>query len=101
MSAIWSRIIMNQVVQEPFQFAMSISTDDSNDVDELIQSCGLVVLEHLKDTNEMTRRYLPNKTGVVVVVVVGDRPNNTIGIIGDYGGFVVAGIPSDSVRSHQ
>ena len=77
---------------------LSISTDDSNDVDELIQSCGLVVLEHLNDTNEMTRRSLSNKTGVVVV---GDKPNNTIGIIGDYGGFVVAGIPSDSVCSHQ
>ena len=54
----------------------------SNEAEELVHSCGLVMLEHLDDPDEMARRYLPQK--------LNGKP---IGILGDYGGLVLAGVP--------
>jgi methyltransferase (TIGR00027 family) len=76
MSPVWRRAMKR--VGEPFKFAMK-----GDEPEELVHSCGLVVLEHLKDENEMARRYLPEKGN--------GRP---VGILGNYGGFVLAGVPS-------
>ena len=60
--------------QEPFQFAANMPQE----VNDLVASCGLSVLEHLSDGNELELRYVPQASR---------------GIVGDYGGFVVAGVP--------
>ena len=59
--------------QEPFQFAANMPQE----VNDLVESCGLSVLEHLSDGNELEHRYVPQASR---------------GIVGDYGGFVVAGV---------
>jgi methyltransferase (TIGR00027 family) len=78
MSPVWRRAM--KLVGEPFKFAMQ-----ADEPEELVQSCGLVVLEHLKDEDEMARRYLPDKGN-----------GKPVGILGDYGGFVLAGVHSSS-----
>jgi O-methyltransferase involved in polyketide biosynthesis len=60
-------------VKEPFQFA-GITPEQIN---ALVKESGLSVLEHMTDPLEFQRRYVPQSAWG--------------GIVGDYGGFVVAG----------
>ena len=64
-------------VREPFKFAAYNETQ----INDLVESAGLSVLEHLSDPTELSLRYLP-------------KPVDT-NSVGKYGGFVVAG-PSHS-----
>ena len=77
-SAIWRRAM--QWAGEPFQFAMSGRRAEA---EELVQSCGLQLLEHLNDSEELARRYLPTHPS-----------GKPVGFLGDYGGFVVAATKS-------
>lgn len=78
MSPVWQRAM--ERVGEPFKFAMT-----NDEPEELVQSCGLELLEHLKDEKELATRYLPKHYD--------GRP---MGILGRYGGFVVAAaVPSN------
>jgi methyltransferase (TIGR00027 family) len=64
-------------VGEPFACALT-----GDEPEDLVRACGLVVLEHLVDPSAMVHRYLPTTSS--------GRP---VGILGDYGGFVMASLP--------
>ena len=72
MSRPWKYIMSR--AQEPFQFA----ANTEQEVNDLVASCDLDVLEHVSQPEDLEYRYIPEASG---------------GIVGDYGGFVVAGIP--------
>lgn len=73
MSETWQRALRR--AKEPLKFAMT----GSGVAEELIQSCGLEVVEHLHYSHGLGRRYFP--------MLYQDKP---ISFIGRYGGFMLA-----------
>ena len=63
-------------VGEPFKFSARID----GEIEELVESCGLNVVEHLHNRKELESRYVPKQT-----------EGKRVGILGKYGGFVMAG----------
>ena len=73
-SAPW-KLVMHRA-QEPFQSAFTTS-----EMDEVLNFVGLDVVDALSDGKKMQREYATNENGL------------TVGFMGDYGGFVLAGRP--------
>ena len=86
-SLVW-RFAM-RYAQEPFQSAFTKSG-----VENLLNSVGLDVLEHLSEGKEMQRRYATLTRG-------GDDPKiqKPVGIMGSYGGFILAGSRQENESS--
>ena len=65
------------VAKEPFQFSVSLSDKNKTShevIENLVESCGLHLREHLSDPQDLLERYVPER----------------VGVLGTYGGFVVA-----------
>mmetsp|Transcript_1680 Transcript_1680/g.2550 ORF Transcript_1680/g.2550 Transcript_1680/m.2550 type:complete len:455 (+) Transcript_1680:13-1377(+) len=77
MSSFWSNAMKR--VGEPFQFAVSLKSEGEV-LRDMLKYCRLEMLEYLTNTEELSRRYSQEHW-----------QGRKVGIVGRYGGFVVAG----------